>query len=166
MKRRFGNPASNTFESRANRIRLSRRTKGSVKLPAGGRLPCMRRASTFCVQALKPISGYPAPAAKATFCNDSSNATRFAMKRQYQSVLRMYRQQNVFCLLQANQGVSQMESALLDIAIRRNDVLQPKAITDDAALIDALKAIVGRSHIFTDPESTNGLRRWFCLGTR
>jgi D-lactate dehydrogenase len=76
----------------------------------------------------------------------------------------MYRQQNVFCLLQAHQGVLQMESALLDIAIPRNDVLQPKAITDDAALIDALKGIVGRSHIFTDPESTKRFRTGFRFG--
>jgi D-lactate dehydrogenase len=72
----------------------------------------------------------------------------------------MYRQQNVFCLLQANQGVLQMESALLDIAI-----LQPKALMDEAALIDALKAIVGRSHIFTDPESTKRFRTGFRFGS-
>src|SRR5258705_3154497 len=73
--------------------------------------------------------------------------------------------ENRNALLQVNQGVLQMKSAPLDIAIPRNDVLQPKAITDDAALIDALKAIVGRSHIFTDPESTKRFRTGFRFGS-
>jgi D-lactate dehydrogenase len=58
-----------------------------------------------------------------------------------------------------------MGTALLDVALPRNVVLQPGPITDDAAFVDELKQIVGHSHVLTDPESTKRFRTGFRFGS-
>jgi D-lactate dehydrogenase (quinone) len=58
-----------------------------------------------------------------------------------------------------------MGTALLDIAIPRNALLPSGPITDDAQFVAALKQIVGRSHVLTDPESTQRFRTGFRFGS-
>src|SRR5258707_5985380 len=58
-----------------------------------------------------------------------------------------------------------MENTLLDFTVLRSEVIRRNPAKDDAGLIEELHAIVGRSHVLTDPESTRRFRTGFRFGS-